>query len=373
MSKFPQELIDAIIDKIPYSSPSLAACALTSTAFVISSQRRLFWDISLSSIGTYQRVAEILASSPHLGAYVRWLALDIKEVPQDFLALKAIVPRMPNVERLTIAGNAWTIPNQVAENPCLLELISLPSLKALSLDDLAEITPSFILRAFSSVEQLSLSRIGFANAAEDPGDAVSNARVEHLKVCVDMDGTILSFISERTRFPHLRNLASISVLYPPICDAVKPGFNSLLTACSSTLNHLTLELEASYDNLPVLPVLSHLELWLDVELLRTPVQLAAIVSRTAAATPHIHVLTLAMLDRPQQPPRRQLAFASSVAEWPALDDAIMDIRDLREVVLTLRNFTENPKRYAAFIPYMRLKLPRVSEERSLRFGHGRAV
>ncbi|KAJ7100863.1 hypothetical protein B0H15DRAFT_817525, partial [Mycena belliarum] len=338
-SEYPQELIDAIIEEVPHSArTTLAACALTSSAFVASSQRRLFWGVSIANVGAYKRAAALLASSPHLGAYVRCLELNIAGLPKDCPQLKEILSRLPDVERLVITGRPVAFHDQLGENPSLLDLIARSSVKALGLRNVSRIHPSVVLRAFSYMEQVSLYDVSIANADGNLGDVAPSAKVHHLRITGDEYSLVIPFISQPTLFTYLRHLTSISVLFPPIYDELKPGFNSLLTACSSTLKHLKLELEAPYDNLPALPGLSHLELWLDVDLLKTPVQLAAIVSRTAAATPHIHALTLAMMDRPKQAPQRQLAFPFSVAEWPALDDAIMGLRDLREVEFSLRYF-----------------------------------
>ncbi|KAJ7488927.1 hypothetical protein FB451DRAFT_1552871 [Mycena latifolia] len=374
MSDFPQEIIDAIIDEIPLAPrATLAACSLTATAFVTSSQRRLFWGISISNLGAYERTAVRLAESPHLGAYVRHLALDITELPKDYPQLKAILPLMPGIERLSITGDANAPPwNQLGQNPRLIDLLALPSLKCFALHHLNHVHSSVILRAFSSVEQVSLSHLHILVPEEAQGsEGVAPQRGPwHLRIWGDAYDVVLPFVLHPNRLPYLQRLARLSIAFSPLTDELKDRFMTLITACSG-LKHLTLELEAPLE-LPRLPGLSSLELWLDVDLVKSPAQLATIVSQTAAAAPHLEVLTLALMDRPKQPPRRQHQWVFSVAEWTALDDALMDMRDLREVVFSLRHFIWNEERFAAFVPYIEQKLPRVSDAELLRFTQGLA-
>ncbi|KAJ7488984.1 hypothetical protein FB451DRAFT_1362015 [Mycena latifolia] len=374
MPDFPQELIDAIIEEVSIASrPTLAACSLTATAFVTSSQRRLFWGISISNLGAYERTAVRLAESPHLGAYVRDLALDIKELPKDCPPLKAILPLLPGVERLSIVGNAnGPIRNQIGQNHCLIDLLSLPSLRCLALDHLSDVPSSFILHAFSSVEQVSLSSLSIGDETDQDVGLPPPTDLWHLRVFTDVYDAILPFVLHPARLPHLQHLTRLSIVFSPVSDELKYRFMSLISACSSTLNHLSLELEAPLE-LPRLPNLSSLELWLDVDLAKTPVLLTTIVSQTAAAGPHLEALTLALMDRPKRYPDRQFQWTRSTVKWAALDSALMDMRHLQTATFSLRHFFFTRERYVAFVPSIEFMLPRAFDAELLRFSQGMAI
>ncbi|KAJ7910496.1 hypothetical protein B0H13DRAFT_2486842 [Mycena leptocephala] len=326
MPDLPQELVDAIVDQVPDSS--LGACSLTATAFVTSSQRRLFRWMSLGSdMGPgYERTADLLASSPHLGKYVRLLALDIRDIPQDYVHLKSILPLLPEIERLSIMDL----------NPCLFDLLSLPTLRCFAMDRLNYIPSSLIVRALASFEQVVLTSL--FNIFEDPGADPAPGALRHLFAHED----ILPFLLDSSRAGYLKNLERLSVVIPPIADLFQPKFTELLVACSSTLTHLAIELEQSPTYLPTLPGLRSLELWLDVELTKAPNTLLSILSDTLTPLPHLEVLTLAILDRPAGPhrPNRQCGRAAG-----------HDTPDLREVHFSLRLFGKEAERYAEFVPF----------------------
>ncbi|KAJ7689289.1 cytochrome P450 [Mycena rosella] len=364
------KLIDAIVEKV--SDSSLVACSLASTAFVPHSQRRLFRSMSLSGVEAYERIALVLTSSPHLGTYVRNLALDIKEVPKRYAQLKTILLLLPEIERLSIAGNINATGNQLRQNPCLLDFISLPSLKCFALDGIHDIPTSFVLRAFSSFEQVSLSCLYIANQ-EDQASIVSRSpTIRHLRISMEAYHSIIPFLLAPGRFVHLKHLTRLSIIFAPIPDELRETFVALIAACSRTLEHLELELDVPLE-LPELPALSSMHLWIDVGLAKTPQLLASIVSQTAACVPHLTVLSLSLIDRPKNYPVRQLPFTRSAAEWPDLDSALMDLRDLRQVFFSLRYFVRSAERYASFVPYIEQKLPRAFDAELLRFSQHAAV
>ncbi|KAJ7489005.1 hypothetical protein FB451DRAFT_1390192 [Mycena latifolia] len=363
MPDFPQELIDAIIDEVQLASrPTLAACSLTAAAFVTSSQRRLFWGISISNLGAYERTAIRLAESPHLGAYVRDLALDIKELPKDCPPLKAILPLLPGVERLSIVGNANApLRNPFEQNPCLIDFISLSSLRCLALDHLVDVPSSLIWRAFSSLEQVSLSCLALANQTDQEVVSPPPTGIRHLRVSQDAFILILPFVLHPTQLPHLQHLTRLSIVFSSVSDELKhlslePAtsflFCYLFSPCAKQIRLFAeIHSEAPFD-LPRLLALSSLELWLDVDLVKTPLLLATIVSQTAAAGPHLEALTLAFMDRPKRLPDRQFQWTRSAAEWTTLDSALMDMRHLQKAIFSLRHFLWNEERYAAFVPYI---------------------
>ncbi|KAJ7654093.1 hypothetical protein DFH06DRAFT_1203619 [Mycena polygramma] len=370
MPELPQELIDAILEEVP--SSSLGACSLTATAFVATSQRRLFRWMSLTDVPSYERAARLLTSSPHLGPYFMWLALDIQHIPKDYPVLKSILAALSSIEHLSIVGAA-TGPfksNQIGQNPCLVDFLSLPTLRCFALQNLIDVPASLVARALASFEQVLLFRISIAED-EDAGQYPSLGALWYLGVIDGGYETILPFLLHPKRREFMKDLGRLAVTIPPIPEPLQPRFKELLVACASTLEHLTLELEEPPTYLPPLPEMIFLELWIDVELTKTADLFHSIISATLASTPHLEVLTLAILDRPANPhrPHRQQWTTCAPAEWATLDAMLMDREDLCEVEFSLRHFPNEPERYAAFVPFIQAHLPRLFEAELLTFNY----
>jgi hypothetical protein len=242
MPDLPQELIDAIVDVVPESS--LGACSLTATAFVVSSQRRLFRWMSLDDIRSYERTAYLLVSSPHLGPYFRYLALVIKDVPKDFAPLKSILAPLSEIEYLTISGDSASAatPNQIAQNPCLIDLLSIPTLRCFALQDLVDVPSSMISRALSTFEEVGLFRVSIANEDQEEEVLSSPGGLWHLNIPFDGYESLLPFVLHPKRIGALHQLGRLSVVIPPIPELLQPRFRELLVACSNTLEHLEIEL-----------------------------------------------------------------------------------------------------------------------------------
>jgi hypothetical protein len=243
MPDLPQELIDAIVDVVPESS--LGACSLTATAFVVSSQRRLFRWMSLDDIPSYERTAHLLVSSPHLGPYFRYLALVIKDIPKDYAPLESILAPLTEIEYLTISGDSASAatPNQIAQNPCLIDLLSIPTLRCFALQDLVDVPSSIISRALSSFEEVELFRVSIANEEDQEEEVLSSpGGLWHLNILFDGYESLLPFVLHPKRIESLHQLGRLSVVIPPIPELLQPRFRELLVACSSTLEHLEIEL-----------------------------------------------------------------------------------------------------------------------------------
>ncbi|KAJ7735388.1 hypothetical protein DFH07DRAFT_843705 [Mycena maculata] len=366
----PQEVIDAILEDVPDSS--LGACSLTATAFVTSSQRRLFRWMSLRNLSAYERTARLLASSPHLGPYFRYLALSITDIPKDYPVLKSILALLNELEYLSISGNAngptW---NQIGQNPALIDLLSRPTLRCFALHHLSGVPSSVILRALSSCKEVLLSHLSITDESQD-AEVAPPTELWHFGVTSDAYGRhgILPFVLHPTRVGYLRRLRRLSVVLPPIPEELMDSFMALLIACSSTLEHLEIELTEALviDNLPTFPALRVLELWIDVEAAKTPTTLNAIVAGTTAAMPHLEALTIALLDRPPRNPQRHQWTGRRPWAWADLDSTFVDMPDaLRQVTLALLYFDKDPERYAAFVAYMQDNLPRAFDAGLLAF------
>ncbi|KAJ7153941.1 hypothetical protein C8R43DRAFT_1106609 [Mycena crocata] len=379
----PQELIDAIIENV--HGPNLLACSSTATSFVSSSQRRIFRWMSLHGLAAYERMALILTGSPHLAQYVLNLSLDIKELPPNSAILKSILTRLTNLERVSIIGFAPQWPrNQIGLNPCLVELLDLPSLKGLALRNLSDVPSSLIMRALTTLEEVQLCILD--QRGEDLADALSTLSTAsdalpvespptptalwHLEISGDEISYLLHHPQRAVALKHLERL---SVVFPPVHQAEMPEFTTLLLACSTTLNHLELELDTP-PALPTLPAVKVLVLWLDVELAKTPFDIASILSAAVASTPHLEDLTIAFLDRPPNPNRPVRHQWKGLRPWNWADvDAVLvdDIPDLRRVHFSLRYFDKVDERYEAFGPYISGNLPRTFNTGFLRFSYSR--
>ncbi|KAJ6513718.1 hypothetical protein C8R47DRAFT_1313830 [Mycena vitilis] len=326
MPALPQELVDAILEEV--STSSLGACALTATAFVASSQRRLFRWMSLTNVPSYERAARLLTSSPHLGAYFMWLALDIQHIPKDYPVLKSILAALSSIEHFSIVGAASGpfTSNQIGQNLCLVDFLSLPTLRCFALQNLIDVPASLVTRALSSFEQVLLFRISILED-EDAGAYTSLGDLWYLSVIDGGYDTILPFLLQPKHEP--------------------PTY------------------------LPPLPEMIFLELWIDVEFTKTADIFHSIISATLASTPHLEVLTLAILDRPANPhrPHRQQWTARAPAEWATLDTMLIDREYLCEVEFSLRHFPNEPERYAAFVPFIQAHLPRLFEAELLTFNY----
>ncbi|KAJ6551823.1 hypothetical protein B0H19DRAFT_1378465 [Mycena capillaripes] len=372
MSDVPQELIDAIIKHVPDSS--LVACSLTATAFVAPSQRRLFRWISLSGMPAYERIARSLASSPHLGRYVRHLALHIQGIPKDYAPLKVILPLFSEIERLSIGGDLQAKTNEMARNPCLIDLLSVPTLRSFALERISYVPYTLISRALSTFEEVLLSspRIVYDEGL-DGGDSPSPGVLYHFGFHGDVEGEFLEYLLHPSRVGFLQKLGRLSVVIPPIPPRLLTSFASLLLGCSPTLKRLELELDAPPLWLPTLPGLTVLELWLDVELTKTPDTLHTILSETMAKVPHLEVLTIAVLDRPGGPhrPNPQQWTGRKPWVWADLDSIWVDsdMADLREIHFSLHWFHHEPARYGEFVPFIQAHLPRTFDTKLIKFSY----
>ncbi|KAJ7349960.1 hypothetical protein DFH08DRAFT_126273 [Mycena albidolilacea] len=186
-------------------------------AFVVCSQRRLFHLMSLHQIPSYERTVHLLATSPHLGPYFRYLALDITVIPKDYAVLKTILNILSGLEYLSLWGLADRRDEQSqAQNPCFIH----PPNPQMSWIPRPSRYPIFALisRALSSCEKVSLAPVSIAEESDDlalvdevsaPGD------LWHLSVRTDLSETIMPFILHLKRIELLRQLERFSVGFPP--------------------------------------------------------------------------------------------------------------------------------------------------------------
>ncbi|KAK6974340.1 hypothetical protein R3P38DRAFT_3133388 [Favolaschia claudopus] len=363
----PQELIDAIVDEVPDSSlPAWSLTVLTATSFVVSSQRRLFRWMSLEDgIAKYVKAARFLAASPHLGRYFRNLALNLGKVPADFAELRVIVAALSELECVTIRGDpdGMAPGRYLTQNSCLIELISLPTLRCLALH-VIDLPSSVVLRALSSLEEVILHCVTFVDEEEEQlegeGRTIAPGNVWHLKVR-SWDTPTLAFILHPRHNVLLQNLGRFTVVFPPVEELLQPHFIQFY------LWHVPRS-NTPPTYLPTLPNLYVLELLIDVELTKSPPDFISIISAgiMISATHNLEVLIIAILDRPDGPhrPDCQLWTARNSTDWAPLDSALMDMAQehLCEVHFSLRSFANSDRgrfSFDAFAGFVGAHMPRV--------------
>ncbi|PBK59803.1 hypothetical protein ARMSODRAFT_966626 [Armillaria solidipes] len=127
----PQELLDLIIGHLDGDIPSLKSCALTSTAFLPSSQKGIFSRIYVSSIPpsslrghTFENLYTLLSASPHIAPLITSFELSLHHQSEEseFEKIPLLLHLLCNVHRffLLSATNLifeWkTLPVRVQES-----------------------------------------------------------------------------------------------------------------------------------------------------------------------------------------------------------------------------------------------------------------
>ncbi|KAJ7279738.1 hypothetical protein C8J57DRAFT_1502378 [Mycena rebaudengoi] len=180
--RVPQEIVDAIIDNVWMESldvwnverneaGTLRACALTSRAFLPTSQKHLFSEISCFQDKDWKTriwlFNELLINSPHIGLLVRQFRLEaVSDEPLSYATLlSGILSRLPNltgldVESLIVHGHPARFPSAVQGALPILAIRTLRLCK-LTFHDPAELDS--LLSHATSLEDLSLDHITFRN------------------------------------------------------------------------------------------------------------------------------------------------------------------------------------------------------------------
>ncbi|KAJ6457734.1 hypothetical protein C8R45DRAFT_1081878 [Mycena sanguinolenta] len=372
MKPLPQELIDAIVGFVPDNN-SLIACALTATSFVSASQRRVFHTMQIESISVYERLAAILAQSPHLGGYVRILALIIEDIPADWDPLKCILSTMTRVEKLAIQGRSRDDQRPcLRHNPSLIDFLYEESLMCVALAHLCDV-PSYALTwLLESYEKVSLMQIDIFVEDQHAYDSPPTSDVLwHLDI-LDTTNSVMPFLlrpPQRSYFPSLTNLA-ISQYSEPNPD---PDRDAFLAACAPTLQVLEIEFSFPFA-LPTLPSLWRLELWADADEDGIPSVFQIAVPIALQATPSLEHLTIAIRDSESdedEDDRFEWGRALHDHEWLPLEDRLLEMHaereeapgsehpKLGEVHFSLRYSQNEPERYQGFVSDVSMQLPRA--------------
>ncbi|KAJ6496445.1 hypothetical protein C8R45DRAFT_985901 [Mycena sanguinolenta] len=377
MNSLPQELTEAIVKLV--SAKSLRACALVSRSFVDASQRRIFHRMSLKDVPAYERLAGVLGHSPHLGQYIRYLTLEIKQVPAGWAPLESILSSTTQVEHLVIRG-AFRNYTQLHCHPSLVGFLSLESLRQVYLVYLV-IAPSIVSKLLETSEVVCLGPITLEED-EDKVESIapeSHHCLRHLDIIQGADSIFPFLIRPR----QLRALQSITRL--ALLDrGVSPLRDMVLAACAPTLEILEIDFKDLVD-LPALPALWHLELWIQAETAIVPEVIPRSMSCSLQNTPRLENLSVS-IDESSMDLRFDwgiLNFNRHVAGWDVLDKQLVamhaqsrggnasghDNSKLVDVHFALRHTRKAPERYAAFVVDVKAQLPRALEAGFLTFSN----
>ncbi|KAF7369472.1 hypothetical protein MVEN_00276900 [Mycena venus] len=261
MVQLPQELIDAIMEKVN-ERDALHACCLAGRTFLAGSRSNLFrsmslrWDPSSRTAPVFARVRSFFDEHPHLALYIRDLTVDIPKSQQDQVILKTVLLMLVNLERLAINGHAQHWDDLVPDlNSAILSLISLSSLQRLHLLRISSLPASVVLHAASTVRTLSLNRVIPQRLRDVSPNILPIIGLHNLILpwCLTTD-TLTRVCDFLLAAQNLRRLT---------VDVHTSGYHrTLLVASSTNLQHIELDCGAFLIalDLPPLPALQSLTL-----------------------------------------------------------------------------------------------------------------
>ncbi|KAJ7663487.1 hypothetical protein B0H17DRAFT_1144056 [Mycena rosella] len=184
--QFPQELIDAIIDKFDISladknrdlfpdRETLRSCALAARKFVRPSQPKLFSEVNLCTYSSpddrAKLFSKLLSFAHHIRPYVRTLTLSYAERSNS---IDRILSSLPKLKALFLHpwgthGRRPAFPVQLRAS--FLAVLSTDSLRRLDLRDHTFDGPHELQQILSNsagLKELALRNVGFANRSPQP-------------------------------------------------------------------------------------------------------------------------------------------------------------------------------------------------------------
>ncbi len=213
LQRFPQELINSIVDEVYDDHSALYACTLVNHAFFSAARFHLHSVINVEA--SYQascKLLELVSTSPGFRSAVKGVRLIFKSHENlgddDAKALSLfshVMGVLSNLTALSIKGCSHTIPSHLFQDlpPC-------PNLRSLSLTSLNFASPGdFLLFCthFPGIQSIHLSNVGsFGNESEVAGNTSSRLCPEYL--CLRrMKGDILRYI-DTSRLKKIRLTAA---------------------------------------------------------------------------------------------------------------------------------------------------------------------
>ncbi|KAF7377828.1 hypothetical protein MSAN_00206300 [Mycena sanguinolenta] len=308
-----QELIDAIIDKVPRNK--LTTCSLVAKSFLVPSQQRLFASLSLFTaplriagppkgeqiLAAFENAVELFTMSPHLSKYVRSLALCLTPSLRNFGAVESVLRTLPKLRSICFLANAhhgvafnWQeMPASVKS--LLKDFIVHPTLRHLSFSYMAGIPSSIIIHAASSLHSLSF----FGTSAQDHPESTSHIsgsydslRALSITAVADPVHPWVS-VFDLDIHQYLRGLRDFSLT---ICrNAYSSDWSPLLLESNAptTLQYLKLAFQFPLPILdfPSFPALQELEIVFQVGRPTLPLELSDLLVNVATAAPLLESLS----------------------------------------------------------------------------------
>ncbi|KAJ7734563.1 hypothetical protein DFH07DRAFT_844731 [Mycena maculata] len=302
----PQELLDAIIDEIR-DAVTLQSCALVATSFVPLCQRKIYRSLYLwarqsrkprisQEHWSLREAHRTFVESPHLGAYVHDLTIELPDAASKLAALE-VLRLVPNIKRLLVDGRcmeSWIVPPGAAN--AMFECLARPSLRRLHLMNVAS-APSALIVAATLIPAVSLSNVTVhpgedAHVAAQLHNATSVPRLRHLMLTGD-GGPLLPICNILLRPRHPPYTRCIEQLELRMNASSREYDQRLLAACATTLEHLALYALRDPIALPHLPLVRRLEMKFFVGAKRRfPPSLSPTLSHVAASLPLVEHIAL---------------------------------------------------------------------------------
>ncbi|KAJ7268558.1 hypothetical protein C8J57DRAFT_1509740 [Mycena rebaudengoi] len=295
MSNLPQELIDAILERVE-DSESLKACSLVAGSFLAPSQRSLFRYLRLR-YNILKALNALFTASARLASYIRDVQIHIPLLPHHQSTLHSVLRLLPNIARMKIYGDPvlWS---DISEELrlTLLNVIARPSFQRLHLLYVHGVPSAFVLWAASSVVVLSLWCITIedpkSSAVAQPSSLATPLRELFIMYTLENEARVCDLLLNNRA-----HLAGLERLRIQIDTLSAPYSTRLLAAGGATLRHLEFDQYIPVPHpMPALPPMPHVHtVALQVSFPDTghlPLHLHHTLTQLAAALPNLEVITL---------------------------------------------------------------------------------
>ncbi|KAJ7615488.1 hypothetical protein FB45DRAFT_1108199 [Roridomyces roridus] len=220
MITWPQELLDAVVGKVP-DNVTLQQCSLASKSLLVASQRGLFHSVSVKDKKSIRRATQQFTAFPHFRSYVKELDVSTPESKSQLKELASLLPIFPDVARIKWSGEEW--PKFLVT--ALMESLQKPSMQSLTLMICEDMAPSLLSYAAASVRHLDLAIVSLDNHAEPVTAVAPSAQLKHLSHTL---GGVMGGGRYDTIRPLLPHLSGLEVLESDISSA--PQFKLLVEA-----------------------------------------------------------------------------------------------------------------------------------------------
>ncbi|KAJ7079294.1 hypothetical protein B0H15DRAFT_954149 [Mycena belliarum] len=310
MSILPQELLDAILDRVN-DEDALKQCSLAAKSLLIPSQRVLFRSLYLYTSdnttwqhpsSTCEHAQALFVTSPHLAKYIRTLTLCLVRNPtEDFAQAEYVLAKAVLVSRLAIHGSVdnfrWDSMSP-AFISALLEAVQRPTVQCFHLKRIIGVPSSLMFYAASTFRVFSVERIEILQADEDSvllRQPPPN-RLEELLLPAAFRSeaacTFLLDLNARGALQHLRRVAW------RIYGHANPHWESWLHQArllpSLSRVELWFTLQFPRIDLPAFPHMRTLELKCRMDSAALPASIQGIIARLPATAPRLCVLVLSL-------------------------------------------------------------------------------